>query len=109
MPPTFRQYGPPKWNPSGTPRLELTRQSLRNYLETLVGAAGFEPTTPSPPDWCANQAAPRSDTVFLRAYTSGARNIAATPFASKPIGEKPQFARFAAPARAQPATGLSGP
>ena len=28
----------------------------------LVGAAGFEPTTPSPPDWCANQAAPRSGT-----------------------------------------------
>ena len=28
----------------------------------MVGAAGFEPTTPSPPDWCANQAAPRSDT-----------------------------------------------
>ena len=27
----------------------------------LVGAAGFEPTTPSPPDWCANRAAPRPD------------------------------------------------
>lgn len=27
----------------------------------LVGAAGFEPTTPSPPDWCANRAALRSE------------------------------------------------
>ena len=26
----------------------------------MVGAAGFEPATPSPPDWCANQTAPRS-------------------------------------------------
>ena len=30
-------------------------------LKFLVGAAGFEPTTPSPPDWCANRAAPRPD------------------------------------------------
>jgi hypothetical protein len=30
-------------------------------LILLVGAAGFEPTTPSPPDWCANRAAPRPD------------------------------------------------
>ena len=26
----------------------------------MVGAAGFEPATPSPPDWCANRAALRS-------------------------------------------------
>lgn len=26
-----------------------------------VGASGFEPPTPSPPDWCANQAAPRPE------------------------------------------------
>jgi hypothetical protein len=26
----------------------------------LVGAPGFEPGTPSPPDWCANRAALRS-------------------------------------------------
>jgi hypothetical protein len=26
----------------------------------VVGAAGFEPATPSPPDWCANRAALRS-------------------------------------------------
>src|SRR6476660_3389141 len=30
-------------------------------FEKMVGAAGFEPTTPSPPDWCANRAAPRPD------------------------------------------------
>jgi hypothetical protein len=29
--------------------------------EILVGAAGFEPTTPCPPDKCANRAAPRPD------------------------------------------------
>ncbi len=27
----------------------------------MVGTAGFEPATPSPPDWCANQAAPRPE------------------------------------------------
>jgi hypothetical protein len=37
-------------------------QNLTKLLILMVGAAGFEPTTPSPPDWCANQAAPRSDT-----------------------------------------------
>src|ERR1700761_9500804 len=34
----------------------------------MVGAAGFEPTTPSPPDWCANQAAPRSDIDLSGAF-----------------------------------------
>jgi hypothetical protein len=29
-------------------------------LILLVGAPGFEPGTPSPPDWCANRAALRS-------------------------------------------------
>src|SRR6266851_2445584 len=28
--------------------------------EVMVGAAEFEPGTPSPPDWCANRAALRS-------------------------------------------------
>src|SRR5262245_54900659 len=32
-----------------------------NYLILLVGAGRFELPTPSPPDWCANQAALRSD------------------------------------------------
>jgi hypothetical protein len=39
------------------------RRSLK-LLKRLVGARGFEPPTPSPPDWCANQAALRSD--FMR-------------------------------------------
>src|SRR5690606_15280808 len=30
-------------------------------LDLMVGAARFELATPSPPDWCANQAALRSD------------------------------------------------
>src|SRR6266436_2987036 len=29
-------------------------------IPRVVGAAGFEPATPSPPDWCANRAALRS-------------------------------------------------
>src|SRR5215510_12938326 len=36
-------------------------KSPDNSMIYLVGAAGFEPTTPSPPDWCANRAAPRPD------------------------------------------------
>jgi hypothetical protein len=35
------------------------------FLAYLVGAAGFEPTTPSPPDWCANRAAPRPDRTLI--------------------------------------------
>jgi hypothetical protein len=33
---------------------------LVKCLIALVGAPGFEPGTPSPPDWCANRAALRS-------------------------------------------------
>jgi hypothetical protein len=40
--------------------IKLTRKPAK-CLTGLVGAAGFEPTTPSPPDWCANRAAPRPD------------------------------------------------
>ncbi len=32
----------------------------------MVGAARFELATPSPPDWCANQAAPRSVGAMFR-------------------------------------------
>jgi hypothetical protein len=32
-----------------------------NYLIYLVGAPRFELGTPSPPDWCANRAALRSE------------------------------------------------
>jgi hypothetical protein len=34
---------------------------LRKPLKMMVGAARFELATPSPPDWCANRAALRSD------------------------------------------------
>jgi hypothetical protein len=34
-------------------------------LKQLVGAGRFELPTPSPPDWCANQAALRSDGTLL--------------------------------------------
>ncbi len=34
----------------------------------MVGAIGFEPTTPGPPDRCANRAAPRSDSLKLYLY-----------------------------------------
>ena len=37
------------------------RENFTEYLVLLVGAAGFEPTTPCPPDKCANRAAPRPD------------------------------------------------
>ncbi len=39
-----------------------------NHMKSMVGARGFEPPTPSPPDWCANQAALRSaKRLFCRA------------------------------------------
>ena len=42
-------------------------------LENLVGAAGFEPATPSPPDWCANRAALRSEERHAVRRRLGAR------------------------------------
>ncbi len=39
-----------------------------NLLHLLVGAARFELATPSPPDWCANQAALRSDPLLPPRY-----------------------------------------
>jgi hypothetical protein len=38
------------------------------YLIILVGAPGFEPGTPSPPDWCANRAALRSAAIPTNVY-----------------------------------------
>src|SRR3984885_10207475 len=38
----------------------LRDECLLDFREILVGAERFELSTPSPPDWCANQAAPRS-------------------------------------------------
>ena len=37
-----------------------------NLLILLVGAGRFELPTPSPPDWCANQAALRSVLAVMR-------------------------------------------
>ena len=47
-------------NPTGTPGHFQERPISAKSLIQLVGARGFEPPTPSPPDWCANQAALRS-------------------------------------------------
>jgi hypothetical protein len=47
--------------PSGVFWVTIQPRILAKLLILLVGAAGFEPTTPSPPDWCANRAAPRPD------------------------------------------------
>ena len=71
----------------------------------MVGAAGFEPTTPSPPDWCANQAAPRSDLVFEGFDPGGERRrtIVAPPapatgdFGFKSSVPGPPAAGFSAP------------
>ena len=40
-------------------------QRSRRSLISLVGAGRFELPTPSPPDWCANQAALRSEPALL--------------------------------------------
>ena len=49
-------------------------------LILLVGAPGFEPGTPSPPDWCANRAALRSDEMKPLFY----RGILIFRFSSPP-------------------------
>jgi hypothetical protein len=47
----------------------------------VVGAPGFEPGTPSPPDWCANRAALRSaeKNHVYAAAAQGARARDRTP------------------------------
>src|SRR5262249_27661297 len=47
--------------PTCSPLRFSGEHEFQKPLILLVGAAGFEPTTPSPPDWCANRAALRSD------------------------------------------------
>jgi hypothetical protein len=47
--------------PRTCPRHFLGRSNFAKSLILLVGAPGFEPGTPSPPDWCANRAALRSE------------------------------------------------
>ena len=71
---------------------------LLNPLISLVGAAGFEPATPSPPDWCANQAALRSEVGFrarLRTDRRGTNPGATAKAVIEPVPE--------APARVKPA------
>ena len=48
----------------------------KKCLILLVGAPGFEPGTPSPPDWCANRAALRSDRAKIIDAVGLTRNIA---------------------------------
>src|SRR5215469_14746 len=55
----------------------------------MVGAAGFEPTTPSPPDWCANQAAPRSDFDLLGLTPQGVRKAA--DYSQRPPARQPRI------------------
>src|SRR3974377_1684330 len=50
-------------------------RKCKKYLILLVGAARFELATPSPPDWCANRAALRSETVATIVIGHFARNI----------------------------------
>ena len=49
--------------PTIFPRPILGRLGRLKYLILLVGAPRFELGTPSPPDWCANRAALRSEAV----------------------------------------------
>jgi hypothetical protein len=46
----------------------------------MVGVAGFEPTTPCPPDKCANRAALHSDCAVLIECGAGAGNGRSTDF-----------------------------
>ena len=39
--------------------LSITGKNCLNLRRKMVGARGFEPPTPGPPDQCANQAALR--------------------------------------------------
>jgi hypothetical protein len=59
-------------------RVQVRKQKVQEslYLERLflVGAARFELATPSPPDWCANRAALRSDREKIIDAVGTARN-----------------------------------
>src|SRR6185312_9045768 len=73
----------------------------------LVGAAGFEPTTPSPPDWCANQAAPRSDYSMMGRMGPGGTRRRRTIVAGPRRSNREFGVIFFR--RAPPQAGLSGP
>src|SRR5262249_9265145 len=47
--------------PPRYPKRQSSKSDLDKSLVLLVGAPRFELGTPSPPDWCANRAALRSD------------------------------------------------
>ena len=54
----------------------------------MVGAAGFEPATPCPPDKCANQAAPRSATLVRAGYTEEGRRQDEVPRSAASAGRE---------------------
>src|SRR3546814_11720423 len=52
------------------------------FLDMMVGAAGFEPTTPTPPVWCATRlryAPPKLPAPPIRQGKPGCACIAAAP------------------------------
>ena len=60
----------------------VSRLMCEKCLILLVGAPRFELGTPSPPDWCANRAALRSETVatiVIGYFASNIRSPAALP------------------------------
>src|SRR5262249_43673971 len=60
---------------------EASRSILSvRYLNLLVGAPRFELGTPSPPDWCANRAALRSERPRTIEIASCERNQEALHF-----------------------------
>src|ERR1051325_2220327 len=70
-------------------RVRCLRRSNIYSQETrceLVGAERFELSTPSPPDWCANQAAPRSD---RRAALQG-RPARGADYSWRAVGPQPR-------------------
>jgi hypothetical protein len=72
------------WGLMAASRALMSRGSERrlNRLILLVGAAGFEPATPSPPDWCANRAALRSALKQSMLYAAAPCGARATPDAA---------------------------
>src|SRR6266446_1437216 len=89
--------------PAGRERANRAAQMTNvgaKYL--MVGAPGFEPGTPSPPDWCANRAALRSaekNHVYAAAVQHARARIARAPTASIRDGEE-RYARRAKRRRA---------
>jgi hypothetical protein len=77
-------------DPTGTPK-EISENTISaNYLIVLVGAGRFELPTPSPPDWCANQAALRSELFSLQGETlvrrAGPQVVLKVALGTTPVG-----------------------